>query len=72
MKKLVVESFETPDKARCADIFRRADLSYGFEIYRLDPETKSGWFPVGGFSNKRFISKSVALEVATKHAPWIT
>ena len=71
MKKLVLESIETPDRSRCADIFRRPDLSYGFEVYRLDPETQTGWFSVGGFLNKRYESESDARKIAAKHAPWI-
>ena len=71
MGKLVIESLETSDGARCVDIFQRADLSYGFEIYRRDPEALIGWFPVGNFANKRFPSEAAARESALKYAPWI-
>jgi hypothetical protein len=35
---LVLASWQSSDRFRCVDIFRRPDGSYGFEEFRRDPE----------------------------------
>ena len=71
MKNRVLRSLETPDGARCVDLFQREDRSYGFEIYRRDPEVLSSWFVIGGFAKQFFSTESDALSAAALHAPWI-
>ena len=71
MTNLVLRSLETSDGARCVDLFKREDGSYGFEIYRRDAEEFSTWFAIGGFREQRFTKESDALAAATRHAPWI-
>ena len=71
MTNLVLRSLETSDGARCVDLFRREDGSYGFEIYRRDAEELSSWFAIGGFAEQRFSTESDALSTAERHAPWI-
>ena len=71
MTNLVLRSLETPDGARCVDLFQREDGSYGFEIYRRDAEELSSWFAIGGFAEQRFSTESSALSTAARHAPWI-
>ncbi len=71
MKNLVLRSLETSDGARCVDLFLRDDGSYGFEIYRRDPEVLSSWFSIGGFAKQFFPTESDALSAAALHAPWI-
>ncbi len=72
MRKLVVRSIETDDGARCVDIFQRGDGSFGFEIYRQDPESLTGWFAIGGFADKPFPAESAAHEAAARVAPWLS
>ena len=71
MRKTVIRSFETRDGDRCVDIFQREDLSFGFEIYRRDPEALTGWFPIGESSSRKFLSQHAAHNVASKYAPWM-
>ena len=56
---------------RCVDIFQRPDDSFGFEEYRRDPEDGSGWFPVGGFAERRFTSAGEAETAAKKAVAWL-
>ena len=72
MQKIVIRSIETTDGDRCVDIFQREDLSFGFEIYRHDPETQTGWFAIGEFASRQFLSQSAAHKAASKYAPWIS
>lgn len=71
MKKRVLKSLETPDGNRCVDIFVRPDTSFGFEIYRRDSEDLSGWFPIGGYVDKRFTTEPLAFSAAEQAAPWL-
>jgi len=71
LRKIVIRSFETRDGDRCVDIFQHEDLSFGFEIYRRDPEALTGWFPIGDSSTRKFSSQSAAHKVASKYAPWM-
>jgi len=71
MRKLVLESIETSDGGRCVDIFQRGKQSFGFEIYRRDPESLTGWFPIGGFANTPFDTEAAARTAAAKVARWL-
>ncbi len=71
MKNLVLRSLETFDGARCVDLFRRKDGSYGFEVYRRDAEALNSWFAIGGFAKQRFSTEVDAISAAARHAPWI-
>ena len=71
MKNLVLRSLETFDGARCVDLFRRKDGSYGFEVYRRDAESLDGWFAIGGFAKHSFPTELDATFAAALHAPWI-
>ena len=72
MKKLVLNSIETPEGDRCVDLFRRADMTYGFEIYRRDTETLTGWFPIGGYVEQIFRTETEAHAAAARVAPWLS
>ncbi len=70
-RPLVIESIETPDGARCVDIFRRADNTYGFEAYRRDLEDPSGWFPIGRHSFTNYGSEDEARAAARQKIGWL-
>ena len=58
-RTVVVRSINSNDKTRCVDIFRRKDNSFGFEEYRLDPETNEGWYKIGFFEESTFFSSAI-------------
>jgi len=72
VRKLVIDSIETPNGDRCVDIFRRPDETFGFEVYRRDPEALTGWFAIGGFAGQAYQSEQDTRDDAAKHAPWLT
>jgi len=47
----VVRSINFEGALHCVDIFRRPNGSFGFELYRRDPEDGRGWYPVGFFAD---------------------
>ncbi len=70
-RPLVIESIETPDGDRCVDIFRRADNTYGFEVYRRDLEDPSGWFPIGRHRFTNYGSEDEARAAARQKIGWL-
>ena len=71
MKRVVLRSIEAPGGQLCIDLFRRPDDSYGFEEYRRDPESGSGWYPIGHQVERRFPSADAALDAARDAASWL-
>ena len=71
LKNRVLSSIETPEGALCVDIFIRPKGSYGFEIYRRDIETLSGWFAIGTHIDKVYPTELAAYQAACKSAPWL-
>ena len=69
--KKVNRSIELPDGSRCVDIFEHEDGRFGFEEYRRDPESNSGWFPIGNYSSLIMGSERDALEEALIRIPWL-
>jgi hypothetical protein len=67
----VTRSIETPDAARCVDLFRRPDASFGFEEYRRDPEDAGGWFPIGHHGEASFATEAAALAEARRRIAWL-
>ena len=67
----VLESIETTDGGRCADIFARPDGTYGFEEYRRDLEDGRGWFPVGFYDDEIFASEEAARCRALDRVSWL-
>ena len=70
MSCTVLQSLENFEHDRCVDVFRRDDGSYGFESFRRDPESKGGWFPVGGFADEVFGTGDAALQSARRRVAW--
>lgn len=70
-KPLVLNSIETDTGLCCVDIFRREDLSFGFEEYRRDPKDSRGWQLAGGYSEQRYQTQDQALDSAMTCVPWL-
>ena len=71
MKPVVLSSIETPEGDRCVDIFERDDGSFGFEEWRRDPESVSGWFAVGQYAGRIFETADAALAAARARVAWL-
>lgn len=70
MKPVVVSSINACGDARCVDIFRRTDGTFGFEEYRRDPEDARGWYAIGYFGAQSFVSFATALAAARSRIAW--
>jgi hypothetical protein len=70
-KNVVVTSFNMDGEARCVDIFRRPDGTYGFEEYRRDPEDGRGWYAIGCYSSRSFRTSMDALANAKASVRWL-
>ena len=71
MSSVVLTSIETFEGDRCVDIFEREDGTFGFEEFRRDPETASGWFKTGNFGQKIFLNEATAFEGARQSVQWV-
>lgn len=71
MKPVVLSSIETPEGDRCVDIFERENKTFGFEEWRRDPESASGWFAIGHYADKIFETKEAALSEARMRVKWL-
>lgn len=69
-KNVVVRSFNQESGHQCIDIFRRPDGSFGFELYRREPEDSRGWLVIGAFSNRKFASVEEAAAEAKASVAW--
>lgn len=65
----VLQSLEFDGGLRCVDVFVRSDGSYGFELYRRDPEDGHGWYPIGGYEEMRFECEAAARNEAARRVP---
>lgn len=68
---LVFASIENDAHDRCVDIFRRADLTFGFEEFRRDVEDAGAWTPVQFFSGSIYVSSEEAYRAAEQLVPWL-
>lgn len=66
----VLSSTNSSDGTQCVDIFRRADGSYGFDVFRRDPEDPRGWYSVGYFGDRLFPSSQAAQIAARTAVSW--
>ena len=71
IKSTVLRSIETPDGARCVDLFKRPDGTFGFEEYRRDSEDPQGWFVIGQHAGQVHGSSHEALDAAARAIPWL-
>ena len=56
----------------CVDIFERADGSFGFELFRCDPETGEGWFRLGYHADQQHAKLNDAVQAARGAYGWFT
>ena len=70
-KTLIIRSIETAGGERCVDIFRRFDGTFGYGVYRRDPEDARGWFALGDHGGLTFESEAAALAAAARQEPWL-
>ena len=67
----VLASWESSDRYRCVDVFRRPDGSYGFEEFRRDPEDMGAWTPVAYFSGAAYPTEAEVKEAAERSVRWL-
>ncbi len=67
-----IESIEDESGTHCIDIFVHADGSFGFELFRRDPEDQGRWTMLGLYQAARFTTRDAAREAARKAVPWLT
>ena len=67
----VLTSLETEDGARCVDLFRRPDSTFGYEEFRRDPEDRGAWTPVRFASGLSYASFEKARAAATAAVVWL-
>ncbi len=72
MKNTVLASMESEDGAQCVDFFRRADGTFGFELYRKEYDGSSRWQSLGRYSQWSFASGEDALSTAKQHLEWLS
>lgn len=70
-KSVVVRSFNLDGDARCVDLYRRPDGSFGFEEYRREPEDGRGWFVIGNHGSRVFPTEASALAEAKRTVAWL-
>ena len=67
----VVRSINAPGEMMCVDVFRRPDNSYGWALYRREPEDGHGWFLLSE-DRRAFQSPDTALATAGLAHDWLT
>ena len=67
----VMRSVNSEDGTHCVDLFMRPDGSFGYEEFRRDIEDNRGWFPIGHFSEKTFVTSEDAWATALATIIWL-
>ncbi len=67
----VLRSVNLPGEAVCVDLFQRPDATFGFDMFRRDPEDGRGWYAIGHFGHLEFDSYDLALEAACVRVHWL-
>lgn len=55
----------------CVDIFVRPNGTYGFDEYRRDPEDGRGWYGIGHYGEREFVTADEALQAALGAVRWL-
>lgn len=72
MNRTVLVSRESEDGLRCVDIFRRADMTFGFEEFRRDPEDQGRWTRTGYYSDGVWPTMEDAEKAARAAIRWLS
>lgn len=67
----VLRSVNQDGGAHCVDLFVRPDGSFGFELFRREPEYGRGWFAIGYYASLRFTTLEEAEIAARERIPWL-
>ena len=70
-KHLVIRSINNSDESLCVDLFQRKDNSFGFEEFRRDKENNEGWYKIGSYENRVFLTEEEAYKNARKNIVWL-
>ena len=70
-KNKVLRSINYDGEMICVDIFVRPNGTFGFEEYRRDPEDGRGWYPVGHYGEREFVTADQALQAALDAVRWL-
>ncbi|MEE2954764.1 MAG: hypothetical protein VX780_01385 [Pseudomonadota bacterium] len=71
MSSVVLNSIENLNGDRCLDVFERDDGTFGFEEFRKEPESKTGWVLVGYYSDGMYKTQGLAFLEAGKRVSWL-
>lgn len=66
-----LESIEDHSGTFCVDIFCRHDGSYGFELFRREPEDQGRWTILNRYATARFTTADDAHNAAIRAVPWL-
>jgi len=70
-KNKVLRSINHDGEMICVDIFVRPDGTFGFEECRRDPEDGRGWYAVGHYGEREFVTADQALRAALDAVRWL-
>ena len=70
-KHLVIRSINNSDESLCVDLFQRKDNSFGFEEFRRDKENNAGWYKIGIYGSRVFLTEEEAYKNARKKIVWL-
>lgn len=65
-----LDSVEDDNGTFCVDVFERPDGSFGFEMFRRDPEDQGRWTILNRFATARFETIDDARATAARTVPW--
>ena len=71
MSSVVLNSIENLNGDRCLDVFERDDGTFGFEEFRKEPESKTGWVLVGYYSDGMYKTQCLAFLEAGNRVSWL-
>ena len=71
MSFVVLNSIENLNGDRCLDVFELDNGTFGFEEFRKEPESKTGWVMVGCYSDGIYKTQSLAFLEAQKRVWWL-
>ena len=69
--QVVINSINNDNNNLYIDFFIRNNNTFGYQEYRKDPENISGWYRIGNFDHKIFLSEDDAYEDAKNTVVWL-